>query len=60
MSLFNQKFILKQSQTDGATNFIFTLLKLPKRIVSLLASSTAFKSITLLHNEMILFAEIQV
>jgi len=60
MSLFNKKFMLKQSQTDGANNFIFTLFQLLKRSVSSLESSTSFKSITLLCNEIILFAKIQI
>jgi len=60
MSLFNRKFILKQSPTDGAPTFMYTLLKLPKQSVSLLACSTASKPNTPLYTELILLAETRI
>jgi len=43
MSLFKRKFILKQSHADGAPNFVYTILQLPKRGVCSFASSTPSK-----------------
>jgi len=43
MPLFNRKFILKQSHTGGAPNFVYAILQLPKRGVCSFASFTPSK-----------------